>query len=629
MVENSGRSIKSDNGYLNQSFLYIPNTSIRADWVLIKKRLITALNAGSSDPDFTFKQWIAHAQQHYSLSSSTSSLNKEWRAKKIAMSVLSKSAEVIEFNAAVEKVYKGNESADIAVDNNKKLVDEEREYDQADIAQTMLTWLSGKYTVESTEEYPYLDKINKLTNLRQTKGKYAGSLSFKALSDLRNDFDSHMYWLHYIKPYLTVENEHAAPPKPGAHSPYISRGALELIHELDGLINIFMTVAPTFEFPKLLKYVPKAQLESLLDNTTIIPNGFSQFKEWLLPEIRFKKQHKAIKTELVKEVTKVWFCIHWISIIKDQNWQFALLSIYEGQVDELFISFIEACKQSESIKLQLEKLGVVPGSQVQKLINTAANNLSAFVQANYFILQQEQKLKNNSGNSKAQLSEYETTFKSIINNALHKRAIRVGKTLNKRKPSDETSHNKVDRYTRVKKSTSLANRMLPFIFYYSDMKKRYHHWFANTEARMKAEHIAEEKLDYGQVESGVDHHDEFNKQEALFVEELVELLFSFAHPDPDVRELKIMISAALVQKYYCTHSDKNISRYCSLALEQQLSLLPNLEGWNEIVQQVHEHINGLQKHYPNAGFDTFETGISETVAQFSALIANYESELTR
>ena len=630
MAENFGRSFQSDNDYLNQSFLYIENTSIRADWQLIRQRLITALNASDSSNSLSFEQWVEHARQHYSLSASLNSLNKEWRAEKKAKDNAVNTAEVHQFNKAVNKCYKGNESANALVDEHKRLIDEQREADQAKIAQAMLTWLAGKHKAAEIHDYPYVEKIQNLGNLRQAKGKHTGSLSFKAISDLRNDFDSHMYWLNYIQPYLASKKSKAIPPRPGAHKPYVSRGVLELVHELDGLINIIMTIVPTFAFPELFKLVPYRQLELLLGNSADIPNGFVPFKDWLIPEIKLAKKDKIIKAKLNEEVAKLWFCLHWVNIAKGGTWYEALLSIYEGQVEELFLSLIEASKQSEVIKLQLENLGVVSSPEMQALINSASTNLSAFVQANYDILQQEQVLKSSLSKGKAKLTEYETLFLSITNKALQKRALSVGRSLSKRKLLGDTKNQKLDRYTRVKKSTSIATRMMPFIFYYSDMKKRYHHWFASAAARIKAEHEVKEKLDFAKLESGESEQDELSRKTSEAVDELAKRLFSFTHINADVKELKNMMSAALVQKYYCCQScdDKDVmaSVYCPMAVEQQLILMNmnDREGWNDIVNNVHQHLTILQKKYVSAGFDSLEDQVNNIAAQFLDFIVTHE-----
>ncbi len=627
MAENAGRSITSDNDYLNKSFLFIQHTSIRADWLLIKKRLVAALSASDTDSAVSFEQWAKQAQQHYSLSASSSSLTKEWKAKKKQQVARDAANKDNKFELAVDKSYATHSNTDnVIVDQNRKLRDEEREYEQSQIAQTMMLWLTGQYPVENQTEYPYIEQLEKLNSLRQQKGKQAGSLSYKSVADFRDDFDSHMYWLHYIKPYLGHDDNAVVPPKPGAHKPYVSRGAFELVHQLDGLINIFLTLAPTFEFPKIFALMPKNQLSVLLNYQPDVPSSFSQFKHWLVPEIRYKRLDPTTKTKLDAELAKMWFCMHWINKAKGGDWQAALMSIYEGQVEDLFVALIEASKKSEKIKLQLEQFGLVSDPELNTLISAAANYLSAFVRVNMTLLKHEKELVSaaKQKHEATKLSEYETLFSSVISNAVYKRSLRVGRVLSKLS-SDSDNKKSLDLYTRVKKSTSLASRMLPFIFYYSDMQKRYYHWFNSDDERREAVHHVEEKLNYAQFETGEGPDDFVTEQASLLIGDIRKQLFSFRHSDPAVRQLKNIFAAALVEKYYCA-DDERCAYFFAKALEQETEL-HDMPNWPDIVNQVSAYIKNTHQSYPRAGFDTIEADVEHIVGQLSVCIADYQSEL--
>lgn len=621
MAENLGRSIQSNDDYLNQSFLYVPETSIRADWILIRKRLITALNSTANN-DVSFDDWIVKAQQHYSLVSSMNSLNKEWRAKQKENERSDKSTD--EFNRAVDKVYKGNETANVILEDNKRLIDEQREADQALIAKNILTWMSGKFDINYTEDYPYLKTVQKLTHLRQKKGAYVGSLSFNAVSDLRNDYDSHMYWLHYINPYMASDDK-AIPPRPGSDKPYVRRAVMELVHELDGLINIFMTLAPMFEFHKLLEHVPKKQLEVLLNNTLAMPSDFTRFKEWLLPEFKFANTDTLLLKQLTKEAAIAWFCVHWINSIYGVSWQNSLLSIYEGQVEDLFLSLIEACKQGAVIKEQINKNGAVNTPEITEIISKASRNISHFVSANYIILQDEKIGKKEHGINEKTHSEYEKLFLTTTNEALQKRALRVGRVLRKYELSESPKSKKLDLYTRVVKSQSIATRGLPFIFYFSDMRKRYHHWFSSSEDRLKAEDLAKEKLDFGHIETGEKYNALIELENAL-VDDLFHKIFSFNHVNTDVKQLKNSLAAALLQKIHCSpfsaNSESDVFKYLSLALEKQLVFMNinDRTAWNDIVENVEAHISVLHTQYNTAGFDTLANEVSDIVYQLTDYI---------
>lgn len=586
---NMGRSIDSQDSYLNRAFLIVEHTSIRPDWVSIRSKLNLAFSKANNDPAISFNDWLSQVKENIST--------------------------VIDIN-----------------EGNSKLHDVSRNSDQEALASNMVSWLSGEITEKSMlEGYPYEDKVTGLSNIRQKNGAF----SPKALADLRNDYDSHQYWFHYIKKYESLPDDKIRPPIPGARKPGINRASLELVHELDGLLNIILTIMPKFEF-ELLKYnVRESDLESMLNAYPKEPSCFSEFKSWIFQnEFLAKRIEKSFnladRENIYNQAVFLWLSIQWIKQSSQCGWEDALKLAYQGKkLEELFLALIESCLKSQTIRHQLRKCGAVKSEEYQELLRSSAHNISCFVGANYLIVEQEVA---NAGNSQ---SEYEKRFGLVVGFAVLDRTDKVVGAINKHLKSENTIELTRKKYTRVGKSKALGERMLPLIFYFSDMNARYHHWFRSKEEKGRALGIVDEKVDYSSAESGKEKKTLLESAvQEYFVDEVEQLLFSFSDSIKDIANYKNNLACIIAFHRYEEYFSRKIEELpCKLAIQSMdaasLSCELAIEAYatkedlnieNISLVQVETALSALEEQFPNKGFSNLVKDVLTLLNKIPAVI---------
>lgn len=583
---NLGRSIEFQNSYLNRAFLIVEHTTIRPDWVAIRSLLNFAFNRATQDPSIPFYTWL-------------------------------------------EEVF-NNIGTNVRFLNSSQSVSEiSIQSEQVELAKNIITWLSGNLnSPEMLEGYPYEKTIKNLTSLRQKNGEF----SPKNLAHLRNDYDSHQYWYHYIKYFENIPEKVIRPPKPGSHKPGVNRGALELIHELDGLLNIILTIMPKFEFVFLMSNVKEESLDEMFNNLSIEPKNFAEFKTWIFQnELLSKRIEKSFQQgdrfRIYSQAAMLWLGTNWVKEVCQCNWFDALKLVYQGKLEDLFYSLIESCKKGQSIQLHLKKLGVIQSEEFQHILDKASQNTSAYVEANYVIIEQEAA---NAGNSR---SEYEKYFSQIVNIEVLNRSELTLDAIKRAKArlvkEEENSKQARKLYTRVGKSRSISKRVLPFIFFFCDMKARYHHWFVDQQEKDRATNQMNEKIEYSSAESGQKTSStlEILTQDYPIVNKVKELLFSFSSDKRMLANYKNNLACI-----FAFHSYEHylLSINCSAEIIEGVKLICELAidtyaNDHELpvaditLNDVDIALKTLEKEYPLQGFSSLKNDVFTRLNKIPAL----------
>lgn len=616
MKNNFGHSIKTTDDFLNQSFMYVPKTAIRADWKTVKLMLKNALNM--SDIHLPFDEWLLSASRYENLH---------------AQGHQSAFQNVGSFGPDASKSNQTNSQENNAKRHSYDLRSEEMQNSQSELAYTMLIWALGKYPIDildSEDTFGYQKSLNSLPELRIN-----GRVKYENISTLRIKFDSHMYWLFYIKPYLDFDEQRFVPPRLGRPPLYVSPNTLETLHEVDGLLNLMMTIMPSLEFSSLFSFVSQSQLAKLLEAEVVQPDSFNAFCAFLLPENKLSSVSVEEHNKLMEDAAKAWFCTHWIMEVTEAQWKEALLSIYDGYVEQLYVDLLEMCLTSEKLQHQLQHFPQLKPKSVNQLLESAALSISSFVLANHKVLKGE---SNYALANTKKSSTYKRLFLAIINRALFRRHVKSSKgTSNSVKSTSRKT--KIDLYTRVAKATALNTKYLPFIIHFSNLRQRYYHWFASDDDINSAQAVVEEKLNFKQVESGDDETGLVDTLNEIIVEAVQQALFYYVDSTHDIKLLKQYLTAAYIEHKCSTNSaiidltKTNIDRddalvFCSKATENQLTLL-NIEDnqqWQEIILNVHAYIQKYSQRYPNAGFELIPEKVDHFVStQFDDVVSTLKN----
>jgi hypothetical protein len=680
---NIGRSIESEEHYYNKCFMIVKYTTIGPGWSVIKSKINTALSAPSSDPSIdensSFEEWLTVAVNHYSLFASKASLSQEWTAKKaISENTINEhdsdieKSEKLALNAAVEKFNRKNPkvSSNVPSLNKSKSdgISEQQDIDQSTIARDVIKWPLGDFTdprmIEGYEE-EFEKRAKVLRKLRTDKNKF----STNKVGSLRSFYDCHQYWFYHIKPYEGLEGTKIAiPPRPVEKGFGINSTTLEGIHQLDKMLNILLVMLPDFDFAFVKEFIPKEKLNELLLNSENEPQTFEEFKSFMVNELLAyrveNKFHEESQQNFYRQLTFLRLSIHWVKDYCDTDWKSALRAVYEGKIKDLFDVLIKACLAGVKIRKKIAKQLIDYKNNYLEELYGSAGIIFSFLKANHFLLSQE-----GEGKFHKDSSEYTRILFQVINISKAKRSEQVSKQKGQ----------KIDTYKRLRESAPQLKRALVFVFYYSDMEARYHHWFTSEEEKSKAILNRDNKLNYADIETGnssvePDYDDpevamelfdgesdvdseiistinsdepemdqskksdidntERNfsqtgfdsnftlkqKDEEDIVQAIQYLLFSFVDTDQSIQQHKNIIAVLIAYQHdYNQGGDSDITYYYEQAIDAQFQLY-QIEQPSELSESIEQVLILLDKNYPLKGFSTLKADVIAKINKIPALI---------